>query len=150
MTRWLEVARRAGEISETENYEEIKSFVEKIGSNHIIQDKRVKIQWEEPFLILSKYNDFGDELKTKNKKGNASEKEGCPVLLSCQGSNLNSSVPETDVLPVTPQDNETANVQKLKLIRQTFCKFLLLLSIYNLLCSKTGRKEQNCLSEKKN
>lgn len=41
-------------------------------------------------------------------------------MLSCQGSNLNSSAPEADVLPVTPQDNEVANVQKLKLIRQTF------------------------------
>jgi hypothetical protein len=26
-------------------------------------------------------------------------------LLSCQGSNLDSSDPESDVLPVTPQDN---------------------------------------------
>jgi hypothetical protein len=45
------------------------------------------------------------------EKGIASKREECPAWLSCQGSNLNSSVPETDVLPVTPQDNEAANVQ---------------------------------------
>lgn len=26
-------------------------------------------------------------------------------MLSCQGSNLDSSDPESDVLPITPQDN---------------------------------------------
>ena len=27
------------------------------------------------------------------------------ILLSCQGSNLDSSDPESDVLPITPQDS---------------------------------------------
>jgi hypothetical protein len=31
--------------------------------------------------------------------------------LSCKGSNLDSSDPESDVLPITPQDSfETANI----------------------------------------
>ena len=32
------------------------------------------------------------------------------LLLSCQGSNLDSSDPESDVLPVTPQDNSGAKI----------------------------------------
>jgi len=79
MMKWLEAAHHAGEISKSENYEEIKLFVEKIGSNRLLQDKKVKIEWDEPFLILRKYNGFGDELKTRNKKDTASEKEGCPI-----------------------------------------------------------------------
>lgn len=32
-------------------------------------------------------------------------------VLSCQGSNLDSSDPESDVLPITPQDSfEAANI----------------------------------------
>jgi hypothetical protein len=30
--------------------------------------------------------------------------------LSCQGSNLDSSDPESDVLPITPQDNSGAKI----------------------------------------
>ena len=79
MMRWLEAARNAGEISKSENYEEIKLFVEKIGSNRLLQDKKVKIKFEEPFLILRKYNGLVEERKSKNKKEAASTKEGRPV-----------------------------------------------------------------------
>ena len=48
------------------------------------------------------------------------------LLLSCQGSNLNSSAPEADMLPVTPQDNETAKVQKQILNKKKISNFLLL------------------------
>jgi len=79
MTKWLEAARHAGEISESENYKEIKLFVEKIGSNCLSQDKKVKIKWEEPFLILRKYNGFGEETKSQKKKDNTLKKGGCPL-----------------------------------------------------------------------
>jgi hypothetical protein len=59
MMRWLEAAHHAGEISKSENYDEIKLFVEKISSNRLLLDKKVKIKWNEPYLILSKYNCFG-------------------------------------------------------------------------------------------
>jgi hypothetical protein len=78
MSRWLEAARHAGEISESDNYKEIKMFVEKIGSNCLLQDKKIKIKWDEPFLILSKYNGFGEETKSKKKKDTATKKGGCP------------------------------------------------------------------------
>jgi hypothetical protein len=80
MTRWLEAARHAGEISKSENYHEIKSFVEKIGSNLLLQDKKIKIKWKEPFLILRKYNGLGEEIKEENKKDTDLEKGGCPNL----------------------------------------------------------------------
>jgi hypothetical protein len=54
-------------------------FWHELTTNLLIQDKKVKIEWDEPFLILRKYNGFGDELKTRNKKDTASEKEGCPI-----------------------------------------------------------------------
>ena len=87
MKSWLEDSRYTGEISKSENYEEIKLFVEKICSNRLLQDKKVKIQWDEPFLILSKYNGFGDELKTRNKKEVASKKEELPRWWSVWESN---------------------------------------------------------------
>lgn len=34
------------------------------------------------------------------------------LWLSCQGSNLDSSDPESDVLPITPQDNVAAKIIK--------------------------------------
>ena len=79
MTRWLEAARHAGEISKSENYREIKLFVEKIGSNCLLQDKKVKIKWEEPFLIMRKYNGLEEETKTKKKKDTTTKKGGCPL-----------------------------------------------------------------------
>lgn len=79
MMRWLEAAHYMDSISNSENYEEIKSFVEKIGSNRLIQDKKVEIKWNEPYLILSKYNVLGDKLKSKNKKEADSKKEGLPL-----------------------------------------------------------------------
>ena len=78
MMRWLEAAHQVDSISKSENYEEIKLFVEKIGSNLLLQDKKVKIKWNDPFQILSKYNGFGENLKAKNKKDISSKKEGCP------------------------------------------------------------------------
>ena len=38
-----------------------------------------------------------------------------PILLSCQVSNLNSSDPETDVLPITPQDSFMVDPSRLEL-----------------------------------
>ena len=70
-------------------------------------------------------------------------------MLSCQGSNLNSSVPETDVLPVTPQDNEGAKVQKQILNKKKIAIFLLLQLNRDTVLWKTGRKEQNYYLEKK-
>jgi len=87
MTRWLEAARHAGEISKSENYHEIKSFVEKIGSNLLLQDKKIKIKWKEPFLILRKYNGFGEEIKEENKKDTDLKKGGCPNLYPGRESN---------------------------------------------------------------
>jgi len=82
MMKWLEAAHNAGDISKSENYEEIKLFVEKIGSNRLLQDKKVEIKWNEPYLILSKYNVLGDKLETKNKKEADSKKEGLPLMWS--------------------------------------------------------------------
>jgi hypothetical protein len=45
MMRWLKAAHQVESISKSENYEEIKLFVEKIGSNRLLQDKKVKIKW---------------------------------------------------------------------------------------------------------
>ena len=47
-------------------------------TNRLIQDKKVEIKWNEPFLILRNYNVLGDKLKSKNKKEAASKKEGLP------------------------------------------------------------------------
>jgi site-specific DNA recombinase len=82
MMRWLEAAHQVESISKSENYGEIKLFVEKIGSNCLLQDKKVKIKWNEPYLILSKYNVLGGELKSKNKKEADSKKEGLPLWWS--------------------------------------------------------------------
>ncbi len=87
MMRWLEAARNAGEISKSENYEEIKLFVEKIGSNRLLQDKKVKIKFEEPFLILRKYNGLVEERKSKNKKEADIKNEGLPLQWRWRESN---------------------------------------------------------------
>jgi hypothetical protein len=59
MMRCLKAAYHAGEIPKSEDYKETKSFVERIGSNCLLQDKKVKIKWNEPILILNKYNVLG-------------------------------------------------------------------------------------------
>lgn len=42
-----------------------------------------------------------------------SPKKSSGLLLPRQGSNLNSSDPESDVLPITPQDNVGAKIIQL-------------------------------------
>jgi hypothetical protein len=49
-------------------------------TNLVIQDKKIKIKWKEPFLILRKYNGLGEEIKEENKKDTDLEKGGCPNL----------------------------------------------------------------------
>jgi hypothetical protein len=50
-------------------------------------------------------------LVTGNKKPLANYCKRLKVIwLSCQGSNLDSSDPESDVLPITPQDNSDAKL----------------------------------------
>ena len=55
-------------------------FWHELTTNLLIQDKKVKIEWDEPFLILRKYNGFGEEIKEGNKKDTDLKKGGCPNL----------------------------------------------------------------------
>ena len=67
-------------------------------TNRLIQDKKVEIKWNEPYLILSKYNVLGDKLETKNKKEADSKKEGLPKGWAHLGSNQGPSDYESDAL----------------------------------------------------
>ena len=69
MRVWLEAAHNAGKLAFSSDFSEIKSFVEKIGSNRLLHHKKVGVVWGRAFDILNKHKALAGAVGVGNKKG---------------------------------------------------------------------------------
>ena len=77
MREFLETCQSAGKVALSTDLNEIKSFVERVGTNRIIKDKNVHLEFHQPFSILLKYKRLS-EGELKKEKGE--KKEGDVTL----------------------------------------------------------------------
>ena len=68
MREFLETCQSAGEISLSSNLQEIKSFIERVGTNSIIKDKNVVLEFHQPFSLLLEHKRLS-EVELKKEKG---------------------------------------------------------------------------------
>ncbi len=87
MQEWLETAVHAGKLAVTNDFSQIKSFVEKNGSNRLLKEKKVGVEWSNPFGILLKYKALGALEESKNKKGLVRINPTSPIAYPESGSN---------------------------------------------------------------
>jgi hypothetical protein len=80
MKLWLESAHNAHKLSFSDNFSEVKYLIEKIGSNRLLENKKVVITWVQPFDILLKYKEMAGEVEVQKEKGLAMNYITNPVL----------------------------------------------------------------------
>ena len=74
MREFLETCQSAGEISLSTNLQEIKSFIERVGTNRIIKDKNVELEFHQPFSLLLEHKRLS-EVELKKEKGGKNKGE---------------------------------------------------------------------------
>ena len=98
MKLWLESAHNAHKLAFSNNFYEVKSLIEKIGSNRLLENKKVVITWVQPFDILLKYKEIAGEEEGQKEMGLATNYITNPMLSGWQDSNLRPSAPKADAL----------------------------------------------------
>jgi hypothetical protein len=79
---WLESLSNAESLITQPDFTEIKSFLEKIGTNRFLQDKKVSMDFVAPYSLVNKYKGLAGEGKLegiKNKKGDEVKNTTSPV-----------------------------------------------------------------------
>ena len=87
---WLDTLQNAERLNEKPDFTEIKTFLEKVGTNRFLQDKKVCMDWIAPYDLISKYKGLQDINKIegiKNKTGEVEENETLPMWTSTNGAN---------------------------------------------------------------
>ena len=72
MRDWLEMAHNAGKLAFSNDFEEIKIFLDKVGSNLYLKDKKVAVDFVRPWDILLHYK----ALEGSGVAGGGTKKEG--------------------------------------------------------------------------
>ena len=73
MREFLETCQSAGNIATSTNLKEIKSFIEQVGTNRIIKDKNIQLEFHQPFSLLLEHKRLSEGLLKKEK---GEKKEG--------------------------------------------------------------------------
>jgi DNA invertase Pin-like site-specific DNA recombinase len=73
---WIKTAHHAEKLASSEDFYEIKSFVEKIGTNRRLLDRIVFLDFEKPFDLIPEYKKSYSERNPAS--GGASEQENSP------------------------------------------------------------------------
>ncbi len=60
MREWIKTAHHAEKLASSQNFYEIKIFVEKIGTNRRLLDKKVILDFKKPFDLTLEYIDSYD------------------------------------------------------------------------------------------
>ena len=87
---WLETTSNANELNSTPDFTEIKSFLEKIGTNRILKDKKVSLDFVAPYSFIPIYKGLAGKPKNElvvNKKGDAAKNATSPIWWYLQESN---------------------------------------------------------------
>lgn len=89
---WVEEAQRAGKLTLSDDFLEIKQFVKKIGSNRCVMDKKVQLDVVPPFSFVSAYRRLwltsGDMVLTGGDKNKKDEMGKTQVVLSCRDDKI--------------------------------------------------------------
>jgi hypothetical protein len=83
MREWLETTHNAEKLAFSSELLPIKSFLEKTGTNRLVQNKKVVMEWSRPFDILLKYKGFAEAEGGKDvykKEGQPTAKVDCPLV----------------------------------------------------------------------
>ena len=59
LPRWLEAFAKAEKLASSNDLYAVKSFLGKIGTNRIVRDKKVLLDFMEPFDLILKYGVVG-------------------------------------------------------------------------------------------
>ncbi|MHB8261430.1 MAG: hypothetical protein ACYDEC_14290 [Bacteroidia bacterium] len=87
---WLDTLQNAERLNVKPDFTEIKTFLEKIGTNRILKNKKVCMDLVAPYSFIPKYTGLAalNELKEiKTKEGNEVETTTLPEWLSTKGAN---------------------------------------------------------------
>ncbi|MCW3070915.1 MAG: Recombinase [Bacteroidetes bacterium] len=91
MREFLELAHSAEKIAFSKDLPEIKSFIEQVGTNRIIKDKNVVLEFHEPFSLLLENKRLSEGVLKKEKgakkEGDAALLATSPVVWELLGSN---------------------------------------------------------------
>ena len=69
LKNWIESSLLAGTLANSKDFSAEKSLLEKIGTNRILKDKKLRFDFAPPFSFVSKNKGMAGEQKDKNKKG---------------------------------------------------------------------------------
>ena len=91
MREFLETCQSAGNIATSTNLKEIKSFIEQVGTNRIIKDKNIQLEFHQPFSLLLEHKRLSEGLlkkeKGEKKEGDVAKNATSPLGWYPLGSN---------------------------------------------------------------
>ncbi len=87
MRDWLEMAHNAGKLAFSNDFEEIKIFLDKVGSNLYLKDKKVAVDFVRPWDILLRYKALGVSGVDTKEKGLRPKNGRSPIVWCHQESN---------------------------------------------------------------
>jgi hypothetical protein len=96
---WLDTLQNAERLNTKPDFTEIKTFLEKVGTNRFLQDKKVCMDWIAPYDLISKYKGLQDVNKIEginNKTREVEKNETLPVWTSTNGANRKFSEPSRE------------------------------------------------------
>ncbi len=88
LKNWIESAHTAEKLGFSKDFCFEKSLLEKIGTNRILKDKKLRFDFAPPFSFVSKYKGMAGEWRDKNKKGDEVVFTSSPAWWAHQDLNL--------------------------------------------------------------
>ena len=80
MRNWINTAHHAEKLALSNDFYEIKSLTEKIGTNRRLLSRKTEFEFVRPFDLISKYRAF---CEARPAEGGASEQTLSPENLKC-------------------------------------------------------------------
>ena len=102
LREWILSAHHAKKLASSNDFDEIKSFAEKIGTNRRLLDRKLIFDFVRPFAFVPKYTGKCERSRAKSA---ASEQTNCPQNSQCldwsgrQDLNLRHPAPKAGALP---------------------------------------------------
>jgi len=80
LREWILSAHHAEKLASSNDFDEIKSFAEKIGTNRRLLDRKLIFDFQKPFDFVPKYT---EKCERSPAEGGASEQTNCPQNSQC-------------------------------------------------------------------
>jgi len=84
---WILSAHHAEKLASSNDFDEIKSFTEKIGTNRRLLDRKLFFDFQKPFDFVPKYTEKCESARGRINStpaaGGASEQTNCPQNPQC-------------------------------------------------------------------